>query len=140
MKIRLATNIRGRKITILNTYAPHMCYNTGEREEYWAKIGETLKATNAKDCIIWGTDNNGQVAQQNKGKQGINKSVGRWTMAKRTEQGNGIKLVDKCNKYNLTIMNTMCKPKKAEKEKLATWTRGGGGIQRQLDYIIISEK
>ena len=31
MKIRLRANIHGAKITIMNTYAPHMCYNTGER-------------------------------------------------------------------------------------------------------------
>jgi len=111
MKIRLATNIHGSKITILNTYAPHMCYNTGEREECWAKIGETLKAISNKDFVIWGTDNNGQVAQENKGKQGKNKSVGKWTMETKTEQGNGIKLVAKCNKYNLRIMNTMSTPK-----------------------------
>ena len=82
MKIRLETNIHGGKITILNTYAPHMSYNAGEREEYWKKIGETLKEANRKDCIIWGTDNNGQVAQENKDKKEKNKCVGRRTMAK----------------------------------------------------------
>jgi len=69
MKMRLETNIHGREITILNKYAPHMGYNTGEREDYWTQIGETLKSTNANDCIIWGTDNNGKLAQE-KGKQG----------------------------------------------------------------------
>ena len=46
-------------------------------------------------------------------------------MAKHTEQGNGITLVDKSNRYNLTIMNTMFTPKTEEKEKVATWTSGG---------------
>ena len=32
MKMRLATNIHGG-VTIQNTYASHMCYNAGEREE-----------------------------------------------------------------------------------------------------------
>jgi len=136
MKMRLETNIHGRKITILNTFAPHMCYNTGEREEYWAKIGETLKAINSKGCVIWGTDNNGQVAQVNKGKQAKNKSVGRSTLAKQTEHGNGSKLVEKRNKYNLAITNTTFTPKKSKKKILATWTSGVGGVQRQLDYLI----
>ena len=70
------------QIAILNTYAPHMIYNAGGREEYWKKIGETLKEANRKDCIIWGTDNNGQVAQENKDKKEKNKCVGRWAMAK----------------------------------------------------------
>ena len=86
-KIRLATNIRGSKITILNTYAPHMCYNTGGREEGWAKIGETLKAISNKDFVIWGTDNNGQVAQENKGKQGKNKSVGNGQWRRKQNKG-----------------------------------------------------
>ena len=47
---------------------PHMSYNAGERE-YWKRTGETLKEVNRKDCIIWGTDNNGQVAQENKDKR-----------------------------------------------------------------------
>jgi len=71
-----------------------MCYNAWEREEYWRRIGETLKETNKKDFIIWGTDNNGQVAQENKDKKERNKCVGRWTMARKTEKGNGIKLVE----------------------------------------------
>ena len=100
----------------MNTYAPHMFYNTGERGEFWAKIGETLKATNNEDCIIWGTDNNGQVAQENKGKQEKNKCVRKWTIAAKTEQGNGIKVVEKCNKYNLAITNTMFTPKKGKSE------------------------
>ena len=43
MKIRLGANIRGVKISILNTYAPHMCYNTGGRGGLWAKVGAILK-------------------------------------------------------------------------------------------------
>jgi len=86
MKIRPSTNIHGGKITILNTYAPHLRYNTVEREEYRAKVGETLHRINTKDCLIWGTDNNGQVAQWTKEK-GINKCVGKWTISRQTEQG-----------------------------------------------------
>ena len=46
----------------------------------------------------------------------------------------------KCNKYNLTIVNTVFTPKKGMVENLETWRSGDGGIQRQLDYIIISEE
>ena len=37
-------------------------------------------------------------------------------------------------------MNTMSAPKKGKKENLETWRSGDGGAQRQLDYIITSEK
>ena len=110
-------------ITIVNTYAPRMCYNTGEREEYW-EIGNTLKSINNKDCIIWGSDNNGQVAKENKGKQEKNQSVGHWAMATKTEQGKWIKLVEKCNKYILAITNTMFTPKRGGRK---TWKRGEAG-------------
>jgi len=60
MKISLNTNILGWGIAILNTCAPQMSYNTGEREEYWAKWG-TLKQISDKDCLLWDTDNNGQA-------------------------------------------------------------------------------
>ena len=139
MKIRLTTNIRGRQITNPQYTCTTHVLQHGRKGGILGKSRRNLKTTNVKDCIILGTDNNGQVAQQNKGKQGINKSVGRWTTAKNTEQGNGIKLVDKCNKCNLTIMNTMFTPKKGEKGKLVTCTSGDGGAQRHLDYII-SEK
>ena len=36
-------------------------------EEYWAKVGGILKKINPKACLISGTDNNGQVAQRDKG-------------------------------------------------------------------------
>ena len=65
-----------------------MSYNAGEREEYWKRTGETLKEINRKDCIIWGTDNNGQVAQENKDKKEKNKCVGRWAMENRRRERN----------------------------------------------------
>ena len=45
-------------------------------------------------------------------------------MAKRTEKGNGIKLVDMCNRYNKSIMNTMSTPKK-EKGEISSMDKWG---------------
>jgi len=53
----------------------------------------------------------GKWHKETKGKR-VNKRVGRWTIATHTEQGTGIKLVGKCNKYNLAITNPMFAPKK----------------------------
>ena len=49
------------------------------------------------------------------------------------------KISRKCNKHDLTIMNTMFTPKKAEIRNLETRSSPDGGIRRQLDYIIINE-
>ena len=51
-------------------------------------------------------------------------------MAKKTEKGNGIKLVEKCNKYDLTIMKTMFTPKKAEIRNLETRSSPDGGNKK----------
>ena len=56
-----------------------------------------------------------------------------------TEKGNGIKLVEKSNKYDLTIMNTTITPEKEEIRNLETRSIPDGGIKRQLDYIMINE-
>ena len=89
MKIRMGNNIHG-EITILNTYAPRMCYNKGEIEEYWANVGATVKKINTKGCLIWGTGNNGQISQRNKGKQATIKSAGQWTLStKKPNRGMG---------------------------------------------------
>ena len=64
----------------------HTCAIMQGGEKNSGKTGETIKEINKKDCIIWGTDNNGQVAQENKDKKEKNKCVGRWAMAKNGER------------------------------------------------------
>ena len=54
------------KIKIINTYAPHMGYKLGERAKYWEEIIGVMKQLNKNDCVIWCTDNNGEIGRTRK--------------------------------------------------------------------------
>ena len=56
----------GNRIEIINTYAPHMGYNIGERTNYWKEICGITHQINQNDCVIWRTDNNGQFGKRRK--------------------------------------------------------------------------
>ena len=46
-KISKKTNLE-----IINTCAPHMGYNKGERTEYWEEVNKTLEQNNKIGCIL----------------------------------------------------------------------------------------
>jgi len=73
------TNIR-----ILNTYAPHMGYDNGERTKYRKEINTTLNENKNDDCIIWRTGNNGQIS--NEEGDNVNTSIGKRTYSNKTEK------------------------------------------------------
>ena len=64
--------------------------NKGERTEYWKETNKTLERTNKNDCIIWCTDNNGQIS--NDIENITDKNIGNWRYNDKTENGNGEKL------------------------------------------------
>ena len=67
-----------------------MGYNKGERIQYWKNISNNLEQISKNDCIIWCTDNNGQISNDNG--QNIDKNIGKWSYSGKTETGNGGKL------------------------------------------------
>ena len=84
----LQTNIKCSNIQIINTYAPNMGYSMEERTLYWQEIKEIPpQKLNNKQCVIWTTDNNGQIAKENDADS--NNTIGPWTVAQKTEPGNG---------------------------------------------------
>ena len=112
MYIAINTNIRCKKIQIFNTYARHMGYDKDEHIQYWGNIGEILQNRNQKQCTIWATDNNGQIARNPDDTE--NNTIGPWTVAKKTEVGNGQMLAKTCKKYALCAMSTHFIPHKRE--------------------------
>ena len=78
--ITLSTS-KNNNIKIINTYAPHMGYDSGERTKYWKEISQIMKNINNKDCIVWCTDNNGQIS--NEGNSEIKSKIGNWTFRKK---------------------------------------------------------
>ena len=79
------------------------------RDEYWQEIKETLKQNTEKQCIIWGTDNNGQIHMNQQNDQWG--EIGPWTYANKTEKGNGEQLKKYCQKYQLSACNAKSIPK-----------------------------
>ena len=57
----------------------HMGYDAGGREEYWENR-QNLRRHQQIDCLLWGTDKNGQVATGNTGQ---NQSAATWTRARK---------------------------------------------------------
>ena len=69
------------KIKIINTYAPRMGYNIEERNSYLGETSNIIKNTNEKYCIIWRTDNNGQISYN-----GNSRNIGKWTYSNKYEK------------------------------------------------------
>ena len=138
MHITLKSNLKFKRIQILKTYAPHMGYSHDERTKYWNDVKSVLQQTNAKQCIIWTTDNNGQIAAE--AREGNNNEIGPWAMASKSEKGRGGKLTKYCYKYPLSAMGTHFTPRKNTTRNLHTWRNSVEGTYKQLDYILISNK
>ena len=86
-----------------------------------------MKNPNKNNCIIWCTDNNGEICNNEN-----NSQIGNWTYSNKCERGNGEKLDKMTNKYNVNVMNTFFNPKNDEKNNLATWIIGDGAIENKL--------
>ena len=140
MTITLKTGLKCKKIQVINTYAPHMGYSKTELDKYWTEVKERLKNANKKQCTIWATDNNGQIANDPNEKRTNQEHIGQWTYADKTDKGNGEMLKKCAQKYALSAMNTFFIPMKKKKENLITWQNNEEGHKKQLDYILISHK
>ena len=113
-----------------------MGYAINELDQYWQEIKGILRNMNKKQCMIWTTDNNGQIAHDDQ--NDANNTIGPWTYAHKCENGNGKKLAKYCNKHELCATNTHFIPKNRDKQHLATWHSYENGTYKQLDYIMIS--
>ena len=138
MTMEIHTGVKGCNIKIICSYAPHMGYEKQIRDQYWIQIKEVLQQNNSKHCIIWGTDNNGQI-QQDQSQEEWN-AIGQWTYANKTENGNGEQLKKYCNKFQMSVTNTKFIPKNNNKQHLVTWQNNDEGIKKQIDFIMIDKK
>ena len=65
-----------------------MGYCRNELDKYWTDVKNILQNVNTKQCLIWATDNNGQIAaEQNRMEKTT--EIGSWAMAQKPEKGNG---------------------------------------------------
>ena len=115
-----------------------MGYNKGERTEYWKDIKNKLTNINKNDCILWCTDNNGQIMIIMKMLKTLLENGA--MEIKRKKKGMEGKLKKNIINFNLTAANTMYNPNNNGKENLVTWYSNTNNIKKQLDYILISNK
>ena len=63
MEIQFKTGDNIPNISILNSYAPHMGYNSIEINKYWNDINNYLNIISTDLVKIWCADNNGQLSR-----------------------------------------------------------------------------
>merc|ERR1711973_452236 len=99
-------DIRWKNMVITSSYAPDMNHDEREREYYWEKLEENIyKNTDNKIIHIWGTDTNGQLGTGKQRKK--NKNIGKNTLKRQNEKGNGVNLAKLIKKIGMRAMNTM---------------------------------
>ena len=59
-------------------------------------LNQPYEKTNTKQCMIWATDNKGEIAAETI--DGKTNEIGPWTMENQSEKGNGGKLMKYCYK------------------------------------------
>ena len=114
-----------------------MNYDEQKRKDFWDKLDEKIhKNTDNKILHILCIDNNGQIGSKEK-----TKNIGRHTISKNNEKGNGVSLSKRLKKWGMRAMNTTkekSKNKNKEKEELVTWISSDKKTQRQIDYILVN--
>ena len=78
MEIRLKTGLKNQTLFILNTYAPHMGYQSDGIDKYRNTLNKYIDAITKNYIMMWRTDNNGQVAHTT---SDDNNNIGKWTIA-----------------------------------------------------------
>merc|ERR1712218_325766 len=108
-------DIRFKNIVISCAYAPDMNYEEQKRKNFWDELDEKIyKNTDNKILHVLGIDNNGQIGNKEK-----TKNIGKHTISKKNEKGNGVSLSKRLKKWGMRAMNTTkekSKDKKIEKE------------------------
>ena len=86
MEIRLKTGLGNKILSILNTYAPHMGYQTEQINTYWTTLNQYIDSIPNTHIRMWCTDNNGQITKPTNTNTN---NIGPWTLTNKTDKGNG---------------------------------------------------
>ena len=137
MEIRLKTGSKNQIISILNTYAPHMWYQTEHINTYWTTLNQYIDTIPNTYIRMWCTDNDGQIT---KPPDNNANNIGHWTLTNKTDKGDGAKLIQTCLKHDYICANTHKIPKNNNKANLATWYCPTQTNDRQIDFFLISKQ
>ncbi|KAL8622673.1 hypothetical protein ACOMHN_009307 [Nucella lapillus] len=125
-------NSKGRKVTIIQCYAPTNVANADDKEEFYDQLQATIDRAPKRDLKIVMGDMNAKVGANNSDKELI---MGKHGMGEQNE--NGELFTDFCTFNDLVIGGTVFPHKKIHK---ATWISPDGRTENQIDHITIGRK
>ena len=125
-------NSKGRKVTIIQCYAPTNVPAIKEKDDFYQRIQIALDKTPKRNMKILMGDTNAKVGADNKNSEHI---MGRHGIG--VQNKNGELFVEFCTFNDLVIGGTLFPHKTTHK---TTWTSSDGRFENQIDHITISRK
>ena len=125
-------NSKGRKVTVLQCYAPTNMADIKEKEEFYEQIQAALDKTPKRDMKIVMGDLNAKVGTNNANRDLI---MGKHGIGEQNE--NGEIFTEFCTFNDLVIGGTLFPHKTIHK---ATWVSPDGKTKNQIDHITIGRK
>ena len=131
MMLRLP--LKGKtNLTLISAYAPTMCYNQEQKEQFYQSLTQLLHSVPKDDKLLLLGDFNARVGRDSQswpdviGPHGIGQ-----------ENSNGQLLLTFCAEYGLSITNTMFHLPDVHK---ATWMHPRSKHWHLIDYVIIRRR
>ncbi|KAL6491468.1 hypothetical protein MHYP_G00018130 [Metynnis hypsauchen] len=125
-------NSKGRKITIIQCYAPTNAAEEEEKEDFYSSLQSLFDQTPRRDMKIVMGDLNAKVGDNNTGRELI---MGRHGVGTCNE--NGELFTDFCSFNDLVIGGTIYPYRRIHK---TTWTSLDGKTDNQIDHFTIDRK
>ena len=125
-------NSKGRKVSILQCYAPTNSADIEDKEEFYEQIQAILDKTPRRDLRILMGDLNAKVGIDNTDRELI---MGKHSLGEQNE--NGELFTEFCTFNDLVIGGTLFPHKKIHK---TTWISPDGKTENQIDHITIGRK
>lgn len=125
-------NSKGRKITIIQCYAPTNTAQEEEKEDFYSSLQSLFDKTPRRDIKIVMGDLNAKVGDDNTGRELI---MGRHGVGTCNE--NGELFIDFCSFNDLVIGGTIYPHRTIHK---TTWTSPDGKTDNQIDHFTIDRK
>ncbi|CAH8433360.1 unnamed protein product [Heterobilharzia americana] len=125
-------NSKGRKVTIIQCYAPTNNAEQEKKEDFYRQLQSTLDKTSVGDIKILMGDMNAKLGGDNTGRE---LTMGREALGEMNE--NGELFAEFCAFNDLVIGGSVFRHKDIHK---ATWTSPDGHTKNQIDFISISRK
>ena len=128
----ISVHLQGKpfNITVIQVYAPTSNAEEAEVEQFYEDLQDLLELTSKKDVLFIIGDWNAKV-----GSQEIPGVTGKFTLGVQNEAGQ--RLTEFCQENTLVIANTVFQQ---HKRSLYTWISQDGQYQKQIDYILCSQR